>query len=83
LFIAWWDRTLDADRARRVFNGENVAPMPAEDPILLDEVADIDEDLTGYGHHAPKEISGTHVGPPSDAGPATPAGRRPAYSETN
>jgi aerobic C4-dicarboxylate transport protein len=25
LFIAWWDRSLDVDRARRVFRGENVA----------------------------------------------------------
>ena len=33
LFIAWWDRTLDADRARRVFAGETVEPMPSEDPI--------------------------------------------------
>jgi aerobic C4-dicarboxylate transport protein len=29
LFIAWWDRTLDADRARRVFAGEYVEPIPA------------------------------------------------------
>ena len=32
LFIAWWDRTLDADRVRRVFAGETVEPMPSEDP---------------------------------------------------
>jgi aerobic C4-dicarboxylate transport protein len=83
LFIAWWDRTLDADRARRVFNGEALEPMPAEDPIHLDEVTDIDEDLTEYGHHAPKHPA------PLDPAPAGPAavepstnGRRPAYSET-
>ena len=24
LFVAWWDRALDVDRVRRVFNGEAV-----------------------------------------------------------
>lgn len=27
LFIAWWDRSLDVDRARRVFRGEEVGPV--------------------------------------------------------
>ncbi|WP_241710638.1 hypothetical protein [Arthrobacter bambusae] len=26
-FIAWWDRTLDADRVRNVFAGEDVEPI--------------------------------------------------------
>ncbi|WP_404502901.1 cation:dicarboxylate symporter family transporter [Arthrobacter sp. GAS37] len=31
LFIAWWDRTLDADRVRRVFAGEVVEPIPVSE----------------------------------------------------
>ncbi|WP_262103532.1 C4-dicarboxylate transporter DctA [Arthrobacter sp. Marseille-P9274] len=27
LFIAWWDKSLDVDRVRRVFNGEDVEPL--------------------------------------------------------
>jgi aerobic C4-dicarboxylate transport protein len=34
--------------------------MPAEDPIHLDEVTDIDADLTEYGHHKNKEAGGRH-----------------------
>ena len=79
LFIAWWDRTLDADRARRVFAGEIVEPMPSEDPIHLDEVIDIDEDLTEYGHHGPKETVSKHAGPVAEL---APAGSRPIHSET-
>ncbi|MFJ5695008.1 C4-dicarboxylate transporter DctA [Arthrobacter sp. NPDC093125] len=80
LFIAWWDRTLDADRARRVFAGEAVEPMPSEDPIHLDEVIDIDDDLTEYGHHGPKETTAKHAEPVPDLVSTTD--RRPAYSET-
>lgn len=84
LFIAWWDRTLDADRARRVFNGETVEPMPVEDPIHLDEVADIDEDLAEYGHHSPKHPAPEDPAPKHSAGVghSTSADRRPAYSES-
>ena len=81
LFIAWWDRTLDADRVRRVFAGETVEPLPNEDPIHLDEVTDIDDDLTEYGHHTPKETDARHAGP-ADDDPPTKDDRRPAYSET-
>ncbi|MDR6557450.1 aerobic C4-dicarboxylate transport protein [Arthrobacter pascens] len=80
LFIAWWDRTLDADRARRVFAGETVEPMPSEDPIHLNEVTDIDDDLAEYGHHAPRETSPKHDATAADAGHSR--GRTPAYSET-
>ncbi|MDQ0210545.1 C4-dicarboxylate transporter DctA [Arthrobacter bambusae] len=31
LFIAWWDRTLDADRVRSVFAGEAVEPIQVAD----------------------------------------------------
>ncbi len=85
LFIAWWDRTLDADRARRVFNGETVEPMPNEDPVHVDDVADIDDDLAAYGHHAPKHPATEEQGPRhgADAGPSLSADRRrPAISET-
>jgi aerobic C4-dicarboxylate transport protein len=79
LFIAWWDRTLDADRARRVFAGETVEPMPSEDPIHLDAVVDIDDDLAEYGHHGPKETVSKHAGPVAEL---APAGSRPIHSET-
>jgi aerobic C4-dicarboxylate transport protein len=89
LFIAWWDRTLDADRVRRVFNGETVEPMPTEDPVHLDEVTDIDDDLTEYGHHGPKHPA-AEEDPRQDPAPrlaadavaSTPSDRRPAYSES-
>jgi aerobic C4-dicarboxylate transport protein len=81
LFIAWWDRTLDADRARRVFAGETVPPMPAEDPSHADDVTDTDEDLTEYGHHAPKETAAKYAGPANDATPSQDD-RRHVYSET-
>ncbi|MCH6468405.1 C4-dicarboxylate transporter DctA [Sinomonas terrae] len=29
LFVAWWDRSLDVQRVRRVFRGETVEPLPA------------------------------------------------------
>jgi aerobic C4-dicarboxylate transport protein len=89
LFIAWWDRTLDADRARRVFNGETVEPMPAEDPIHLDDVTDLDEDLAEYGHHSPKHPAVEDPAPRHAAGvehspsdERLSAERRPAYSES-
>ncbi|MFE5839817.1 C4-dicarboxylate transporter DctA [Arthrobacter sp. NPDC056493] len=72
LFIAWWDRTLDADRVRRVFAGEAVEPMPAEDPVQADDATDIDGDLTEYGHHTPRH----------HADPSTSHDRRRAYSES-
>lgn len=81
LFIAWWDRTLDADRVRRVFAGEAVEPLPNKDPIHLDEVIDIDDDLTEYGHHTPKETGANHA-EHTDNAPDSTDGRRPAYSET-
>ena len=32
LFIAWWDRSLDADRVRRVFAGESRRPSARRGP---------------------------------------------------
>jgi aerobic C4-dicarboxylate transport protein len=32
LFIAWWDKSLDVDRVRRVFNGEDVPPLNLAQP---------------------------------------------------
>ncbi|WP_255769196.1 C4-dicarboxylate transporter DctA [Pseudarthrobacter sulfonivorans] len=84
LFIAWWDRTLDADRVRRVFAGEHVAPMPAQDPAHVDDVADLDGDLAEYGHHAPKHAGAEGEAPAAAAAaePSSAADRRPAYSES-
>ena len=48
LFIAWWDRTLDADRARRVFAGEAVEPLPREEPVAVKPAADVDGDPAAY-----------------------------------
>jgi aerobic C4-dicarboxylate transport protein len=58
--------------------------MPAEDPIHLGEVTDLDEDLTEYGHHSPKhpEADGAAPKHAADAEPSPSADRRPAYSET-
>jgi aerobic C4-dicarboxylate transport protein len=72
LFIAWWDRTLDADRVRRVFAGESVEPLASEDPVHVDDVSDLDGDLASYGHHGPKH----------QADPSSATDRRPAYSES-
>lgn len=83
LFIAWWDRTLDADRVRRVFAGEAVEPMPSEDPAHVDEVAAIDNDLVRYGHHSPNHYDSAAPAPQhlADIDPAESADARPAYSE--
>jgi aerobic C4-dicarboxylate transport protein len=81
LFIAWWDRTLDADRARRVFAGEIVEPMPSEDPIHLDDVTDIDDDLTEYGHHTPKHANSEDTAP-AEGAELAPTSPRRLHSET-
>ena len=36
LFIAWWDKSLDIDRVRRVFNGEDVPPLEAQTVTDMD-----------------------------------------------
>lgn len=41
LFIAWWDRSLDVDRVRRVFRGEELEAVPGEVPV--DEEPDATE----------------------------------------
>jgi aerobic C4-dicarboxylate transport protein len=53
LFIAHWDKTLDVDRARRVFRGDDVPPLHE-----IDEVTTTSE----HDHRAP-------VGPGPVAGP--------------
>ncbi len=70
LFIAWWDRTLDADRVRRVFAGQEVEPLPAQVPDLRRGAGHHDDDL----HKVPALTEGTAAVAPSD--------HRPAYSET-
>lgn len=82
LFIAWWDRTLDADRVRRVFAGEVVPPTPSEDPAHVDDVADIDDDLVEYGHHSPKHDEAEDAAPKHAADTEESSDdRRPAYLE--
>ncbi len=51
LFIAHWDKTLDRDRARRVFRGEDVAPLHE-----IDEVTD-PGDVPAPAHRAAAAIS--------------------------
>ena len=80
LFIAWWDRTLDADRARRVFAGETVEPMPGNEQSQLDGASDLDDELSEYSRRALEETDPRHAG---QAEAVTPArNRTPAYSET-
>ncbi|MEO5314705.1 C4-dicarboxylate transporter DctA [Pseudarthrobacter sp. CC12] len=82
LFIAWWDRTLDADRVRLVFAGEAVEPMPNEDPAHVADVTDIDDDLVEYGHHSPKQHESADAAPKHAVDVvAASADPRPAYSE--
>lgn len=73
LFIAWWDRTLDADRVRRVFAGETVEPLPAPATGASGHAGDSDDDL----HQVPGRANGGH-----GVDHSLPADRRPAYSET-
>ncbi|MFF2346709.1 C4-dicarboxylate transporter DctA [Pseudarthrobacter sp. NPDC058119] len=70
LFIAWWDRTLDADRVRRVFAGQAVEPLPLQVPEQRKGSSHHDDDL----HGVPAPGTASPVVEPSD--------RRPAYSET-
>ena len=80
LFIAWWDRTLDTDRARRVFAGETVEPMPDSEQTRPDDATDLDDELTEYSRHALEETSPRHAGTAEAPTPARD--RTPAYSET-
>ena len=64
LFIACWDKTLDVDRARRVFNGEDVPPVAS-----AAESAEGDHG-TDTGHGTQVGVAAAHV-PASDGGPAT------------
>jgi aerobic C4-dicarboxylate transport protein len=41
LFIAWWDKSLDVDRARRVFAGEVLPPLDEETATAAQESADV------------------------------------------
>lgn len=56
LFIAWWDKSLDVDRVRRVFRGEEVEALPEEMP--MDEEQDAIEstgELTTKPEPEPEE----------------------------
>jgi aerobic C4-dicarboxylate transport protein len=80
LFIAWWDRTLDTDRARRVFAGETVEPLPGTAQQQPDGATDLDDELSEFSRHELDEAGPRHAG---QADAATPArDRTPAYSET-
>ena len=64
LFIAWWDRALDADRVRRVFNGEPVPALPAEldatsNPLAVESTRLDDE----YHPHLHSHHHGEHHAP--------------------
>ncbi|MFL4472971.1 C4-dicarboxylate transporter DctA [Paeniglutamicibacter sp. MACA_103] len=54
LFIAWWDKSLDIERVRRVFNGEDVPPLDsagADAPEAADAIAP----LASHGAATTKE----------------------------
>jgi aerobic C4-dicarboxylate transport protein len=53
LFIAHWDKSLDVDRARRVFRGEDVPPLHEIDEITTLEVADDGPRIPVGAVHAP------------------------------
>lgn len=55
LFVAWWDKSLDVDRVRRVFNGEDVPALESE-IILSDTSPAADEGI-------PEAVSGASVQP--------------------
>ena len=64
LFIAHWDKSLDIDRARRVFRGDDVPPLHEIDEITTPVVADDGPRIpVGAGHahatngHAPAAMS--------------------------
>ena len=83
LFIAWWDRTLDADRVRRVFNGEAVEPLPSEDPHLPDELTRHRRRPDRIRPPARAQDTGPHAAlEPAAADSTATDDRRPAYSET-
>ena len=71
LVVARWDRTLDTDRARRVFAGEILEPMPVDDAVMVPVEEETDP------AEAPK-----HSAAVVPSGPAASADPRPAYSES-
>ncbi|WP_314216029.1 C4-dicarboxylate transporter DctA [Pseudarthrobacter equi] len=94
LFIARWDRTLDVDRARRVFAGETVEPLaatmqavpaaPAAEVVPAAQPAAASAGDARAGGPAPAGPTGvvlSHNEAAASAGHAS-ADRRPAYSET-
>lgn len=80
LFIAWWDRTLDTDRARRVFAGETVESLPDTAQRQPDTTADLDDEFSEFSRPGQKESGPRHAGQADAAIPAKD--RTPAYSET-
>jgi aerobic C4-dicarboxylate transport protein len=74
LFIAWWDKSLDVDRVRRVFNDEAVEPL-----VELDDVEPASARRAVGEHSVPARV-------PEPAGlvgstTATAAGPASVYSE--
>ncbi|GGH95761.1 C4-dicarboxylate transporter DctA [Arthrobacter liuii] len=74
LFIAWWDRNLDADRVRRVFAGQAVEPLPVDVVEPGDGPGDSDDDDLHKVPVLQDAPAGVRHSPAAD--------RRPAYSET-
>ena len=61
LFVATWDRAVDADRVRRVLDRKPVPALPAELDATIDPLAVESNQLVGaytghlhHGHHAPE-----------------------------
>jgi aerobic C4-dicarboxylate transport protein len=59
LFIAHWDKTLDRDRARRVFRGEDVAP--------LHEIDEVTEETRGADPAVPAHPAAVAIPVPAGA----------------
>jgi aerobic C4-dicarboxylate transport protein len=58
LFIAYWDKSLDVDRARRVFRGDDVEPLHEIDDV---EPIVVSQELHVPAPAAPKLANGTHA----------------------
>ncbi|HEV7167031.1 MAG TPA: cation:dicarboxylase symporter family transporter, partial [Micrococcaceae bacterium] len=75
LFIAWWDKSLDVDRVRRVFNDEAVEPL-----VEVDDV----EPASGrraVGEHVPVPVRVPEPAGLVGSTTATAAGPASVYSE--
>lgn len=68
LFIAWWDKSLDVDRVRKVFRGEYVPPLESATSAAGDDV-EAEPARTEGSRNSDEATSGGVAGPPAGRGP--------------